>query len=111
MTTNSVEPGAPSPIAGARAADCKFPPGFMAPVIDAARCEGKEDCARVCPYDVFDIRKLTQDERSALPLLARMKLLFHGNRQAFAVRADQCHGCGLCVSACPEKAITLARVA
>jgi NAD-dependent dihydropyrimidine dehydrogenase PreA subunit len=23
------------------------------------------------------------------------------------VRADQCHACGLCVAACPEKAIRL----
>ncbi len=64
----------------------------------------------MCPYDVFDIRTLTRDERTALPLIARMKLMVHGNRQAFAVRADQCHGCGLCVAACPEKAIELARV-
>jgi len=89
---------------------CKHPPGFMAPVIDATRCEGKEECVRVCPYDVFDIRTLTRDERSALPFMARLKVAFHGNRQAFAVHADQCHGCGLCVSACPEKAITLSRV-
>jgi NAD-dependent dihydropyrimidine dehydrogenase PreA subunit len=28
----------------------------------------------------------------------------------FAVRADACHGCGLCVAACPEDAIRLARL-
>jgi len=27
------------------------------------------------------------------------------------VRAESCHACGLCVAACPEKAITLARFA
>ena len=106
--TTIAEPGAPSPMSGDP--NCKHPPGFMAPVIDATRCEGKDECARVCPYDVFDIRALTRDERAALPLLARLKVSFHGNRQAFAVRADQCHGCGLCVSACPEKAIKLSRV-
>jgi NAD-dependent dihydropyrimidine dehydrogenase PreA subunit len=26
------------------------------------------------------------------------------------VNADQCHGCGLCVAACPERALRLERV-
>jgi NAD-dependent dihydropyrimidine dehydrogenase PreA subunit len=37
--------------------------------------------------------------------------LFHGGRQAFAERAEQCSACGLCVQACPEQAITLVRSA
>ncbi len=89
--------------------ECKQPAGVIAPVIDRTRCEGKRDCAAVCPYDVFEIRTLTQDERSALPFLARLKAMMHGNRQAFAVNAQACHACGLCVAACPEKAIRLLR--
>ncbi|HEV8549990.1 MAG TPA: ferredoxin family protein [Polyangiaceae bacterium] len=83
--------------------------GLLAPVIDRNRCEGKEDCVRVCPYDVFAIGTLSEAERAALSFKGRMKAFFHGNRQAFAVRAENCHGCGLCVEACPEKAIGLAR--
>jgi len=78
-------------------------------VIDAARCEGKADCLRVCPFDVFEIRKLSADERRALPLMAKIKVAVHGGKQAFAARADQCHACGLCVAACPEQAIRLSR--
>ena len=92
------------------AKDCKQPPGTVAPVIDSNRCEGKEDCVRVCPYDVFEVRKLGDDERAALPFFVRIKVALHGGKQAFAVRADQCHACGLCVAACPEKAIRLARM-
>src|SRR5271170_770767 len=91
--------------------DCKQAAGVILPRIDRNRCEGKEDCVRVCPYEVFEIRVLKPEERAALPFVPRLKMLFHGNRQAFAVRADQCHACGLCVAACPEKAITLARSA
>ncbi|MEQ1507321.1 MAG: ferredoxin family protein [Myxococcota bacterium] len=86
--------------------DCKEP-GRVVPVIDRNRCEGKEDCVRVCPYAVFEIRVLDRDQRRALSFVGRLKAWAHGNRQAFAVRADQCHACGLCVTACPERAIGL----
>src|SRR5208282_6157445 len=89
--------------------ECKQPPGIVIPEIDRTRCEGKEDCAEVCPHNVFAVRVLTRDERRALPWLARLKAAFHGNRQAFAVRAELCHACGLCVEACPETAIRLVR--
>jgi 4Fe-4S ferredoxin len=88
---------------------CNQPPGIAFPVIDRTACEGKEDRVRVCPYDVFEVRMLTRDERATLPLAARIKAMMHGNRQAFAVRAELCHSCGLCVAACPERAIRLAR--
>jgi len=83
--------------------------GLLAPVIDRNRCEGKEDCVRVCPYDVFELGVLSPTERAALSLVGKLKALAHGGRQAFVVRAAACHGCGLCVDACPEKAIRLAR--
>ncbi|MGH6989921.1 MAG: 4Fe-4S dicluster domain-containing protein [Stellaceae bacterium] len=89
--------------------ECKHPAGEFVPVVDRARCEGKEDCVRVCPYSVFEIGTLTAEDRSELSFFGRLKAAAHGNRQAFAVRAEQCHGCGLCVAACPEKAIKLAR--
>ena len=50
---------------------CKQPPGVVAPVIDTRRCEAKAGCVRVCPYDVFEIRALTSDERRALPPTSR----------------------------------------
>ena len=91
--------------------DCKEEAGRVQPVIDRERCEGKEDCVQVCPYSVFEVRKLDRQERSALSLKGRLKALVHGGRQAFAVRADQCHACALCVAVCPEHAIRLLRVA
>jgi 4Fe-4S ferredoxin len=90
--------------------DCKDP-GVVTPVIDRNRCEGKEECVRVCPYQVFEMGKLSVDERRSLSLPGRIKAFFHGHRQAFAVRADACHACGLCVTACPEAAITLSPAA
>jgi 4Fe-4S ferredoxin len=86
--------------------DCKEA-GRLAPVIDRNRCEGKEECVRVCPYQVFEMGALSAEQRRGLSLVGRVKAWAHGHRQAFAARADQCHACGQCVTACPEKAITL----
>lgn len=88
--------------------DCKQV-GLLAPVIDRNRCEGKEDCVRVCPYEVFSLGVLPREQRAQLSLLGKLKGFAHGYKQAFAVNADRCHACGLCVTACPEKAIKLAR--
>lgn len=90
--------------------DCKQDAGQFVPRIDRNRCEGKEDCVRVCPYDVFEIGTLDPSERVKLSWKGRFKGFAHGYKQAFAVRAELCHACGLCVKACPERAITLARV-
>jgi NAD-dependent dihydropyrimidine dehydrogenase PreA subunit len=83
----------------------------VVPTINPLRCEAKADCVAVCPYDVFEIRALTAEELASLPFFSRLKVRVHGGKQAFAVRADACHACGLCVSACPERAITLQKVA
>ena len=90
-------------------AECKEP-GRLVPVIDTGRCEAKADCVEVCPYNVFTVRKLTDAERSALGLMTRFKVLVHGGKQAFVARPDDCHACGQCVTACPEKAIKLRAV-
>jgi len=93
----------------ASSADCKQEPGVVVPEINRDHCEGKEDCVEVCPYDVFEVRVLTVDERKHLGLLSRLRAFAHGNRQAFAVRAEDCHACGLCVQACPERAVRLVK--
>lgn len=88
-------------------ADCQDSPGSLVPVVDRNRCEGKEDCVRVCPYQVFEIRKLLPEDKSTLSLRGKLKAFAHGNRQAYVVRPQDCHACGLCVAECPEQALTL----
>jgi 4Fe-4S ferredoxin len=85
--------------------------GVVVPVIDRNRCEGKEDCVRVCPYGVFEVQKLDLQARAELSRFARVRSFFHGYRQALVVQPDACHACGLCVQACPERAIRLSAVA
>ena len=88
---------------------CKQEPGIFTPEIDRGRCEGKADCVVICPYDVFELDILPPEGRAGLGTLAKIKGFVHGWKQAFAVNAEACRACGLCVSACPEKAITLVR--
>ena len=88
---------------------CKQPPGVIVPLVNLAKCEGKDDCVRVCPENVFQIRRIDQHDYLALSLMQRFKQRVHGMQVAYTPNADACRSCGLCVSACPEDAITLAR--
>ena len=76
--------------------------------IDRNRCEGKEDCAKVCPEGVFEIRRLDDEEFAALDgWFTRFRVRVHGKRQAFATSEADCRNCRRCIAACPEKAITV----
>jgi NAD-dependent dihydropyrimidine dehydrogenase PreA subunit len=46
-------------------------------VVDRNRCEAEEQCVQVCPYNVFEIRTLAPEQRSALSLLGRLKAWAH----------------------------------
>jgi NAD-dependent dihydropyrimidine dehydrogenase PreA subunit len=86
---------------------CRAAPGVFHPVVDRARCEGKSDCVAVCPYDVFQVREIDDADFEALSFLAKLKVRAHGRKSAYTPKAEACQACGLCVVACPEKAITL----
>lgn len=88
---------------------CKGEPWKVMPAVDRNRCEAKDDCVRVCPCDVFEIRALSKQDRAALSLFGKVKAWVHGGKQAFVVRPDACHACQLCIEACPEDALTLVR--
>lgn len=91
-------------------AACRGVPHATAPVVDPARCEGKAECVRVCPYNVFEVRRMEDEDFAGLGLFSKLKSLVHGRKMAYTPRADECLACGLCVKACPEQAITLVKI-
>jgi 4Fe-4S ferredoxin len=78
--------------------------------IDHHRCEGAAACVPVCPTSALVVRPLTDVERKALPLRARLKVWVHGGKQAFLPDPEACVACGKCVAVCPERALTLSSI-
>ena len=89
--------------------NCKHAPGLFVPVVDRSRCEGKAECVRVCPVSVYAVGTLPREQRAGLGLRGNLKGMAHRWHQALLINAAACEGCGLCVQACPEDAITLKR--
>lgn len=87
--------------------ECRAEPGAWKPVVDHGRCEAKHDCVDVCPYGVFEVRRIDDEDYRALSLFGRLRVRVHGMETAYTPFASACRACGLCVVACPERAITL----
>jgi Fe-S-cluster-containing dehydrogenase component len=88
----------------------KRPDGIV--LIDQAKCQGRGECRRACPYGVIDINP----EQDYFPLL---KLPYQDSGESFrlhpAGKASKCTLCvhridkgrtPACVEACPSKAMT-----
>lgn len=103
MTKSSSEPQEQA------AKECKSPAGVFVPVVNRAKCEGKAACVKVCPYNVFELSKITDADFAALGPLAKLKSIVHGKLTVYTPNAEHCRACGLCVAVCPEQALTLRR--
>ena len=85
-------------------------PGLFIPTIDRTKCEGgfhhacaeaNCPCVPACPYSVLEILPLTREDKRLLSFGDRFRAWIHGNKQAYAVKADSCTACARCVQACP----------
>jgi len=67
---------------------CRATPGRWHPVVDRARCEGKRDCVEVCPYEVFEVRRIDDADYAALSFFTRLKVLAH-RKQARTMQCER----------------------
>jgi 4Fe-4S ferredoxin len=77
------------------------------PVINFNRCKAHGVCTHVCNQNVFMIKQITVEQFGELSFLGKLKALLNDNHKSFAVNPENCIGCGLCVDACGENAISL----
>lgn len=87
--------------------ECIGQPGQWLPVVSRESCSACGACAEHCPSSVFEIRTLDENERAALPFVARVRLIVQRNRVADPVHAEECRGCNRCLRVCPDDAIRL----
>lgn len=90
--------------------NCKENAGQLIPVVDFNTCEAKGPCIEICPYDVFEMKSIKEEDFKTLSFIGKLKIRVHGKNKAYVVKPDSCHACGLCVIACPEKAIKLRKI-
>jgi NAD-dependent dihydropyrimidine dehydrogenase PreA subunit len=90
--------------------ECRAAAGEFWPVVDRAKCEGKAECVEVCPFHVFEVRRIDSTDFAKLGMLAKLKSIAHGRKTAYTPRVSLCEACGKCIAACPESAIKLTRV-
>jgi len=88
---------------------CKEEAGQLMPVINLNSCEGKGPCIDICPFNVFEMQEISDEQFNNLSFFGKLKTRVHGRDKAVVINADACHACGLCVSVCPEKAIKLSK--
>jgi len=86
--------------------NCADTGGLLMPLVNFNSCGAKKDCVAICPYDVFEMRPITREDKVHLNLKGKIKTFFF-KRKAYLTDPLLCHACGLCVQACPENAIKL----
>ena len=82
------------------------------PTWDAAKCIQCNQCAYVCPHATIRPYAMTEEEVKAAPAAIKTAPIKAGKGKdvytfSMAVSPLDCMGCGVCVSVCPVKALTM----
>lgn len=88
--------------------NCDEISGKLKPAINLNNCGGKAVCVPVCPYDVLEMKPISEQDKKELNLKGKLKTFFKKHK-AYVTDESLCHACGICVQICPEQAIKLVR--
>ena len=76
--------------------------------VDAAACTVCGRCASRCPFGAFVVPRANHGGAGdAREVVASRPGAAEGKRRALLFSADECRGCGLCATGCPENAIVM----
>jgi len=74
----------------AASTECRAEPGEFGPVVDRGKCEGKAECVDVCPFNVFEVRRIDDADFARLGVFGKLKSMAHGRKTAYMPRASAC---------------------
>ena len=79
------------------------------PAWDAAKCVECNRCSAVCSHAVIRPTLLTAEEAAAAPegYECKKAIGFEGMQYHLSLSGMDCTGCGVCVKACPAKALSM----
>lgn len=80
--------------------------GILFPIVDFNKCSGVGPCVPACPFEVFELKPISENDKKDLNWIGKLKTKFN-DKKAYVINSENCNACGLCVIACPEKAIKL----
>ncbi len=68
--------------------NCDEEGGKLMPLVNFNSCGAKEDCVAVCPYDVFEIRPITIEDKAKLNMKGKIKTFFFKEHALLLTQAN-----------------------
>ena len=55
--------------------NCKPKAGVLIPIVNLNKCEGKGHCIEVCPYDVFEMKPISDEEYAQMNFVGKLNFV------------------------------------
>ena len=68
-------------------------------------CDGCGSCVEVCPMGVFEMIRISEEERKNLSFPGKLKVRIKGTTKSSVAYPEACITCGKCATMCHERAI------
>ena len=65
---------------------CDEVSGKLMPIVNFNSCAAKRDCVEVCPFDVFEMRPITKEDKAQLSLKGKIKTFFLATKPTLIIQ-------------------------